>query len=304
VKVKRFSEAVAFLIVRRLPAPVLLILSSLLWGGNFVVGRAVAEGIPPVSLAFYRWVTALIVLALLAGRATLRSLPVLRRHLGWLLLSSFTGVLLFHTLVYTGLHTTTAINASLIVATSPVIIPIVVYLASRERITPREGVGIVATMVGVVIVLTRGNLTALSNLHFAAGDLMILGAVIAWAVYSVALQRRPDVPPLVIVTAVAAVGTLMIAPFYVWEAVSVGGFAWNLPHIATFLYVGIFASVIAYIAWNQGVVSVGPTRAGPYLNLMPLFSAVLAVLFLGEAIHVFHLVGGAFIAAGLWVSTT
>lgn len=290
--------------MRRLPAPILLVLSSLLWGGNFVVGRAVAEGIPPVSLAFYRWVTALIVLVLMAGPATVRALPVLRRHIGWLLLSSFTGVLLFHTLVYRGLHTTTAISASLILATSPVVIPIVVYLVSRERLTPREGVGIVATMVGVVVVLTRGDVRALAHLHFATGDLLILGAVVAWAVYSVALRRRPDVPPLVIVTAVAAVGTVMIAPFYVWEAVTVGGFIWNLPHIATFLYVGIFASVVAYIAWNQGVVAVGPTKAGPYLNLMPLFSGVLAVVFLGEAIHVFHLVGAAFIGAGLWVSTT
>ncbi len=289
--------------MRRLPAPVLLGISSLLWGGNFVVGRAAASSIPPIALSFYRWLTALVVLAAMAGPATLRAVPVLRRHIGWLLLSSFTGVLLFHTLVYTGLHTTTAINASLIVATSPVIIPIVVYLIDREHITAREGVGIVATMAGVVVVLTRGDLGALSGLRFAAGDLMILGAVTAWAVYSVWLRRRPPVPPLVVVTSVAAVGTLMILPFYVWEAAAVGGFAWNVPNLATILYVGIFASVIAYITWNQGVVEIGPTKAGPYLNLMPLFAAILAVVFLGESIHLYHIVGAVFIGAGLWIST-
>lgn len=289
--------------MRRLPAPVLLGISALLWGGNFVVGRAAAASIPPIALSFYRWLTALVVLAAMAGPATVKALPVLRRHLGWLLLSSFTGVLLFHTLVYTGLHTTTAINASLIVATSPVIIPIVVWLADREHITAREGVGIVATMAGVVVVLTRGDLGTLAGLGFAAGDLMILGAVTAWAVYSVWLRRRPPVPPLVVVTSVAAVGTLMILPFYLWEAAAVGGFAWNVPNLATILYVGIFASVIAYITWNQGVVLIGPTKAGPYLNLMPLFAAVLALVFLGESIHVYHVTGAVLIGAGLWIGT-
>ncbi len=289
--------------MRRLSAPILLAVSALLWGGNFVVGRAVATGIPPMALSFYRWLTASILLVAIAGRATRLSLPELRRRKGWLLMSSFTGVLLFHPLVYTGLHTTTAINASLIVATSPVIIPLIVFLAFREHVTAREGVGIVATMVGVVVVLTRGDLAALGELRFAIGDVLVLGAVIAWAVYSVGLRRRPEVPPLALVTAVAVVGTLMLAPFYAWEAVTTGGFAWNLPHIATFLYVGIFASVVAYITWNQGVVEIGATKAGPYLNLMPFFAAILAVVFLGESIEVFHLVGAAFIGGGLWVST-
>ncbi|HDK45062.1 MAG TPA: DMT family transporter [Actinobacteria bacterium] len=292
------------MLVRRVPAPVLLTLSALLWGGNFVVGRAVATEIPPLSLSFYRWLTALVVLVIISGRATWRSIPELRRHVGWLAMSSFTGVLLFHTLAYTGLHTTTAINASLITATSPVVIPVVVYMAFREHISVREGVGIVVTMIGVIVVLTRGDTRALGQLHFAVGDLLILGTVVAWAVYSVGLRRRPQLPPLVIVTAVAAVGTLMLLPFYLWEAATIGGFAWSIPHVATILYVGIFASVIAYITWNQGVMVIGPTRAGPYLNLIPLFAAVLAVVFLGESIQGFQLVGGAFIGGGLWVGTT
>ena len=258
---------------------------------------------PPLALSFYRWLAALVVLMLIAGPVSWRSVPELRRHKGWLLMSSFTGVLLFHPLVYTGLHTTTAINASLIVATSPVIIPVIVFLAFREHVTAREGVGIAATMLGVVVVLTRGDVGTLGGLRFAVGDLMVLGAVVAWAVYSVGLRRRPNVPPLAIVTAVAAVGTVMLLPFYLWEAATVGGFAWNLPHIATILYVGIFASVIAYITWNQGVGTIGPTKAGPYMNLMPFFAAILAVVFLGESIEVFHLVGAAFIGGGLWVST-
>lgn len=296
-------QPVASLTVRRIPAPVLLGLSSLLWGGNFVVGRAASASIPPIALSFYRWLVALIVLAAIAGPATWRSRQVLLRRPVWLLLASFTGVLLFHTFVYTGLHTTTAINASLIVATSPVVFPLVVYLAYRERISVREGIGIVATMLGVGIVLTRGQLGAVGEIRFAVGDLLILGAVVAWAVYSVGLRRKPDVAPAVLVTAIAAVGTVMILPFYLWEAVSFGGFAWNASSIATILYVGIFASVIAYLTWNEGVLRIGPTKAGPYLNLMPLFSAILAVAFLGESIEVFHLVGAAFIGGGLWVST-
>ena len=268
-----------------------------------MVGRAVSAGIPPLSLSFYRWLTALVVLVIISGPAVRQSIPELRRHLGWLAISSFTGVLLFHTLVYTGLHTTTAVNASLIVATSPVVIPLVVYVAFREHITAREGVGIVATMLGVIVVLTRGDFGALGGLRFAVGDLLILGAVVAWAVYSVGLRRRPNVPPVVLLTAVAAVGTLLLLPLYLWELATVGGFAPTMPHIATILYVGLFASVTAYLAWNRGVVMIGPTKAGPYLNLMPLFSATLAVLFLGETIHVYHLVGGVFIAFGLWVST-
>lgn len=289
--------------MRRLPAPLLLGLSSLLWGGNFVVGRAASASIPPIALSFYRWLTALIVLAVIAGPATWRARHELLRRLLWLLMASFTGVLIFHTFVYTGLHTTTAINASLIVATSPVVFPLVVYLAYREQISTREGIGIIATMLGVGIVLTRGDLGQVAGVRFAVGDLLILGAVVAWAVYSVGLRHKPDVAPAVLVTAIAGAGTVMILPFYLWEAASVGGFVWNVPNIATILYVGIFASVIAYLTWNDGVLQIGPTKAGPYLNLMPLFSAILAVAFLGESIEVFHIVGAAFIGAGLWIST-
>lgn len=285
-------------------AALLLTSAALFWGGNFVIGRAVAESIPPVSLTFYRWVLASSLLAVLAGGSVWRQRDVLWARRWWILLMALTGVVLFHLFVYAGLARTTAVNATLMVATTPVITPIVARVWKGERLTAGQFGGILVTLAGTAIVLTRGDVGRLAGLDVSAGDLLIVGAVVVWAVYSVGLRDRPAlVGPVTVLTAVSWVGTAILVPAYGWELAREGGFSPTLGNLLAILYVAVFASVLAYLAWNRGVAELGAIRAGPFLNLMPVFGAFLAVAFLDESFEWFHVAGVAAIGAGLWLST-
>ncbi|MDF1597305.1 MAG: DMT family transporter [Acidimicrobiia bacterium] len=289
--------------MKRLPASVLLSAAAAFWGGNFIVGRAVSSSLPPLTLSFYRWLIALIVLLPLAGKEVWAKRSQIRDNAGWFALVTVTGTVLFHVLVYVGLGTTTAINATLLVATSPVIIPVVAVIVHRDRITGMQGAGIATSIVGVLIILTRADLDVLASFAFSSGDLLILAAVVAWAVYSVVLRdRRDDLSPLGFVLAITVLGIPILFVLYLSELAGQGGFDLTLGHILTIVYVGLFASVLAYLAWNKGVELIGAVRAGPYMSLMPVFAALLAVIFPGEFLELFHVVGTGVIALGLILS--
>lgn len=285
-------------------AALLLTSAALFWGGNFVIGRAVAESIPPVSLTFYRWLLASAVLAILTGGSVWRERSALWGRRWWILMMAVTGVVLFHLFVYAGLARTTAVNATLMVATTPVITPIVAWLWKRERLAVRQFWGILLTLAGTVIVLIRGEIGRLAELAISVGDLLIVAAVIVWAVYSVALRDRPkQVGPVTVLAAVSWTGTVVLLPVYGWEFAAGGGFPVTAGNLLAIAYVAVFASVLAYLAWNRGVVEIGAIRAGPFMNLMPVFGALLAVTFLGEVVEWFHLAGVVAIGSGLWLST-
>jgi drug/metabolite transporter (DMT)-like permease len=289
--------------VKRLPASVLLSAAAAFWGGNFIVGRAVSSSLPPLALSFYRWLVALIVLLPLAGKEAWAKRRQIRDNAGWFALVTVTGTVLFHVFVYVGLGTTTAINATLLVATSPVIIPVVAVIVHRDRITGMQGVGIATSIVGVLIILTRADLDVLASFAFSSGDLLILAAVVAWAVYSVVLRdRRDDLSPLGFVLAITVLGIPILFVLYLIELAGQGGFDLTPGHLLTIVYVGLFASVLAYLAWNKGVELIGAVRAGPYMTLMPVFAALLAVGFLGESLELFHVVGTVVVALGLVLS--
>lgn len=282
----------------------MLTASTLFWGGNFVVGRAVSTSIPPLTLNFYRWLVATLILMVMAGPRLRGTLPTIFKHRRWFLLMAVTGVVLFHAFVYTGLGHTTAVNATLMMATSPAVIPAVARVMKGERVSRPQIAGITLTIVGVVTILARGSLQALMTLTMSPGDGLVVGAVVIWAVYSVALaDRPPDLPPLVMLTIISMIGLFLMVPLYVLELTARGGFEVSIPHLLTLGYVGVFASVLAYLAWNRGVAEVGAVRAGPFLNLMPVFGALLAVIFLHESIHGYHLAGTLAIGCGLWLST-
>ena len=287
----------------RLPAFVLLSAAAAFWGGNFIVGRAVSSSMPPLTLSFYRWLVALLFLLPLAGREVWRKRDQITANFGWFALVAFTGTVLFHVLVYVGLGTTTAINATLLVATSPVVIPLVALIIHRERIAGLQGIGIAISVVGVGIILTRAEIDVLTSFAFSSGDLYILGAVVAWAIYSVVLRdRRDDLSPVGFVLAITVLGVPLLFGLYLFELIGQGGFDVGPGHILTVLYVSLFASVLAYLAWTKGGELIGAVRAGPYMSLMPVFAALLAVVFLDESLELFHVAGTAVIALGLVLS--
>ena len=287
---------------RHVPAHpyLLLVLATLFWSGNFVIGRAVHAHIPPIGMAFWRWAIALCVLLPFAWphlklqwRAILRSWKT-AIPLGVL------GIGSFNTLVYLGLHETTATNAILLNSACPALIVAISYVFLGLHTTYRQFAGIAASLLGIGIIVCRGRIENLLALSFNRGDLWILSAVLCWAIYTHLLKRRPEgVHPLAMLSALMGVGVACLAPLYAWE-MSRGIMV--TPDAATFavlLYLALLASLAAYIFWSQAVEEVGANRAGAFLHLMPMFGSILAVLLLGESFRPFHACGIALILSGV-----
>ncbi len=284
----------------RVPAPLLLALAALLWAGNFVVGRAVRGHVPPVALAFWRWTLALAVLAPLGARGVRASWPALRRSWKVVLALGILGVGSFNLLVYVGLHGTTATNALLLNSACPAFILAIGFAAGMGRPAPRQLAGIAVSLLGVLVIVTRGAPAALVRVQLARGDLWVLGAVISWAAYTLLLARRPaGVEPLALLAALVAIGVAWIAPFYALELARGARLHLDAVSASAILYVAVFASVAAYALWNGGVAALGATRAGVFLHLMPAFGSVLAAALLGEAFRAYHAAGIALILAGV-----
>jgi len=290
---------------RHLPVhpALLLALAQLLWAGNFVLGRAVAAHVPPVALSFLRWSVALLVLLPLSWRELRRGWPVVRRSLGILVPLGILGVGNFNTLVYVGLHQTTATNAALLNSACPASILAVGPLLGAPRPGARQALGIATSLLGVLAIVTRGEPAALLALRLNPGDLWVLGAVLSWAIYTVLLARRPaGLHPMALLTVLVMIGLLWIAPFAAAEAWGGARVAWDGATAATLGYVGLMASVVAYAAWNQGVAELGSARAGAFIHLLPVFASLLAAVLLGESFHAFHAVGIGLVLLGVRVA--
>jgi drug/metabolite transporter (DMT)-like permease len=205
--------------------------------------------------------------------------------------------------VYVGLQDTSATNALLLQSACPAFIVALSFVAGAGRPAPRQLAGIAASLAGVAVILSRGAPAALSSIAFSRGDLWVLAAVLSWAIYTLLLSRRPvGVEPLALLAALVLVGVLWIAPFYAWEIVRGGRVAPDAVTLASVAYVAVFASVAAYVLWNEGVAGVGAGRAGVFLHLMPAFGSLLAIAFLGESFRPFHLAGIGLILGGVWAA--
>ena len=277
----------------------LMLAPPLFWSGNFITGRAVRDVVPPVALAFWRWAGALAIVLPLAWPHLRRDLPVLRRHWVITLVLATTGVAAFNTMVYTGLRTTTALNAVLLQSATPLFILLWAFFLFGERPAPREAAGIAVSMAGVAVIAGEGSASRLLGFSLNAGDLWVLGAVASYAFYTAMLRRRPLVHPLSFLVASFALGALVLLPLYAAELVAGRHIVAGVPAYAAMGYVAVFPSFLAYLAFNRGVELIGAGRAGQYIHLMQVFGTLLAVTLLGERFQVYHGVGIGLIGAGL-----
>jgi drug/metabolite transporter (DMT)-like permease len=285
----------------RLAAFAALALAMLIWAGNWVMGRGLREAIDPVSLNFMRWAIAVAVLAPFALPGVIKNLPVIRKNLGLLLLLSFLGVTVFHALVYLGLRTTTAVNGVLLNSSLPLFILLCSWILERERATLRQVAGMLLSFAGIVVIMSQGEPARLRELEFQAGDAWILLAMPVWGIYSVLLKRRPpQLGGMAFLFVIALLGTVMLAPALAVDGLRIPRTG---PEAAAVLYMGLGASLAAFICWNRGVAVVGANAAGFTLHLLPAFGTVLAILFLGETFALFHAVGIAVIIAGVILAT-
>lgn len=289
---------------RRLAAFGLLVASNLLWSGNWVIGRAVRDVFDPIALNWWRWLVAALVMAPFGLREACRHAAAIRRHAGLFVLLALTGVVAFQSLVYLGLRTTTAINAVLINAAGPLFMLACSWLLEGDKPSRRQIAGMLISFLGVLIVVSRGQLQTLLQLEFHRGDAWILIAMPMWGLYSVLLKRTPaELRGVAFAFTIAAIGVGLLLPLYV---IDVWAEPWRWPapaELGVVLYIGIAASVLAFIAWNRGVVVVGANAAGFTLPLLPAFGTALAIVFLGEVFQPFHAVGFVTIVIGVVLAT-
>ena len=278
----------------------LAVLPPLFWAGNFVLGRALRADIPPLALSFWRWFLALLILLALTHRGLRAHAPVLRRHWRILWILALLGVTGYNTFAYVGLQHTTATNGVLLSSTTPVLILLLAWALLGQRFTLPQGVGMLLSLAGVVVIVAEGNLARLLALTPNRGDLWILLASVDWALYSLYLRWRPaDIEPLVFLTAIVALGCIPLALLYGVDLAYGHRFAVTAPNLAALGYVAVFPSVLAYVIWNRAVAELGAGRTGQYMHLMPLFGAGLSMLLLGERPGWHHGLGLLLIAGGI-----
>jgi drug/metabolite transporter (DMT)-like permease len=283
----------------------LLALAALFWSGNWVVGRALRGAMPPVALNFWRWTGAVVILAPFVLPRLVGRWSVVRTHWRILALLGGLGAALFQVLVYLGLGMTTMVNAVLMNSAVPLFIILCSWLLEREHATLRQIAGIVLSFAGILVIMLHGDPGALARLQFNRGDAIILAAMPVWGAYSVLLKRRPrGLAGIELLFVLSLFGVAWLVPFFIAENIFVRSGTLTLATAGAVIYVSLFASVLGYICWNKGVAAVGANRAGVTIHLLPAFGTLLAILFLDEAFHLFHLVGFATIAAGVWLATS
>lgn len=283
---------------------VMLALPPLFWAGNFIVGRAMRDTVPPMALSFYRWLIALVCLLPFAWPAFKRD----ARHywrVRWILLGvSLTGVAAFNVLVYIGLQSTSAANGMLLNSFIPLLIAALGALLYSERLTLGQWSGMLLSLCGVVIIVSHGSWQALVSLSVARGDLIVFIATVCWAFYTLWLRQIPAaIDRRGLMLAQILIGLVALLPLYVWEWLQGNVAAWNMHSLLAVGYVGIFPSVVAFMLYGAGVMRVGAARAGLFIHLIPLFGALLSVVVLREALHLYQLVGMLAILSGVvWVN--
>src|SRR5882762_8957021 len=289
----------------RHPSPYLLLtLTSFFWAGNWVVGRAMRNDIPPVAMGFWRWAVALLILLPFAAPELKRNWHVVRANWFTLALLGSLGATLFNTMIYVGLQYTAATNGVLFNSVTPILIMVISWLAFRERLGPWQTMGVVLSLAGVAVIVARGEPQILAALKFNRGDLWLISAMFLWATYTIVLRRRPPgLSAIGFLTAMLLLGLPLLLPFYLWELFTRGGFAVSIPAAAALAYYGTLPSIVAYLFWNHAVAQIGPNKAGLFVHLMPVFGALLSVIFLGERLHPYHFVGAAMIFGGIWLTT-
>ena len=282
----------------------LLIASSLFWSGNFFTGKiASLYDLTPFKLSFLRWSLAFLLLLPFTFRKIILDFGKYKKNLPYLIITSILGVAIFNTFTYLSLQTSMVINSSIMASITPLLIILFSWLIFKTQTYLMQFFGIILSIIGVLLIISKANLNNLINLDFTIGDLWMLVAVFSWGLYSVLLKKIDStLSQLATLEVMIFIGLIFIFPFYFFESLNNSFLPKDSNEILMITYVAIFASITSFFAWNKGVSIVGANKASLFLHLIPVFSSMWAILFLGEIFSFFHLLGTVFIIFGIVLS--
>ena len=286
-------------------AYIFLILATLFWSGNFIVGKAASLfEIPPFTLNFYRWIFAWLILAPFTLKEIFQKKNYIINNIKLFLILGVTSITVFNSIVYYSLNFTQVISGVLMISTIPVMIIFFCWVFKIEKTNFYQILGVFFSLMGVVVIVTNANISKLLNLDFNKGDLWMVVAMFSWAMYSALLRKKKfKLSQISLLQTIISAGLILLLPAYLIEMALGYKVDIHLPFILTLTYVVLFPGLASFFFWIKGISIIGSNRSGIFLHLMPIFSTIMAMFIFKEKFMIFHLIGAILIITGIILSS-
>ena len=281
-----------------------LILATIFWSGNFIVGKAASIfEIPPFSLNFYRWLFAGLILLPFTFKELILKKNYIFNNLGFFIILGITSITIFNSIVYYSLHYTQVISGVLMISTIPVWIIFISSILKIEKTNIFQIIGVGLSLLGVIFIITKADLNLIKNLDFNKGDLTMVVAMFSWAIYSALLKKKTyEISQITLLQVVIITGLIFLIPIYIIEMNLGNVIKLDKPFLLTLTYVVLFPGLASFFFWIKGIALIGANRAGAFLHLMPIFGAIMAMVIFKEKFMFYHILGAIFIISGITLS--
>ena len=281
-----------------------LILATIFWSGNFIVGKAASIfEIPPFSLNFYRWLFAGLILLPFTFKELILKKNYIFKNLGFFIILGITSITIFNSIVYYSLHYTQVISGVLMISTIPVWIIFISSILKIEKTNIFQIIGVGLSLLGVIFIITKADLNLIENLDFNKGDLTMVVAMFSWAIYSALLKKKTyEISQITLLQVVIITGLIFLIPIYIIEMSLGNAIKLDKPFLLTLTYVVLFPGLASFFFWIKGIALIGANRAGAFLHLMPIFGAIMAMVIFKEKFMFYHILGAIFIISGITLS--
>ena len=285
-------------------AYLLLVLTTLFWSGNFIVGKAASiYEIPPFSLNFYRWLFAGAILLPFTLKEILQKKNYIFENIGFFIILGISSITIFNSAVYYSLYYMQVISGVLMISTIPVWIMFISSILGIEKTNKFQIIGVILSLLGVLFIITKSDLNLIKNLDFNKGDLIMASGMFAWALYSALLKKKTyEISQITLLEVVIIIGLLFLVPIYILEINLGNPLIINKPFVLTLSYVVLFPGLASFFFWIKGISIIGANRAGVFPHLMPIFGSLMAIILFNERFMIYHLLGAIFIIAGITLS--
>tara|TARA_Y100000590_G_scaffold26870_1_gene30239 strand:+ start:4063 stop:4962 length:900 start_codon:yes stop_codon:yes gene_type:complete len=285
-------------------AYLLLLLTTLFWSGNFIVGKAASTyDIPPFSLNFYRWFFAGLILLPFTIKELVKKKDYIFKNIGFFVVLGITSITIFNSIVYYSLYYTQVINGVLMISTIPVWIIFISSILNIEKTNIFQIIGVLLSLTGVIFIITKADIEIIKNLNFNKGDLTMVIAMFSWAIYSALLKKKTyEISQITLLEVVIITGLIFLFPIYFIEMNLGYLIKLEKPFFLTLTYVVLFPGLASFFFWIKGIAMIGANRAGAFLHLMPIFGAIMAMIIFDEKFMFYHFLGAAFIITGIILS--